>query len=61
MKKEIYKALMHSDEIIVFAKNLFESCKNSTGDTLRTEFITALAGFAHEQAQKEREKEDNDM
>ena len=58
MKKTIFEMFEHGDEVINFITNLAISCKDMTGDDLRKEVVHAIAGLAHDTAQKER-KENN--
>lgn len=60
LKKEIFNAFEHGDEVINFITNLAVSCKDMTGDDLRKEVIHAIAELAHDQAVKEREAEKKD-
>lgn len=57
IRMETYLLFENFDETLDFAKRLIKSCENMTGDDLRKEFIHELAGFAHEQAQRDLEKE----
>lgn len=55
MKKSFCELFLHADDIIHFILNLVSSCQHLTGDELRKEVIQAIAGLAHDAAQKERE------
>lgn len=57
MKRAIFEAFEHGDDVINFITNLAISCKDMTGDELRKEVIHAIASLAHDQAVKERETE----
>lgn len=52
LKKEIFNVFEHGEDVINFITNLAVSCKDMTGDELRKEVIHAIAGCAHEEAQK---------
>lgn len=59
MKEQIYDIAKNADTVLTFVNNLVDSCKDLTGDELRHEFMKELAGFAHDQAVKEREKKED--
>lgn len=59
LKVSLYEALNHGDELINLVTKLAIGCENCTPQELKDQFIKELAGFAHEQAMKERGKEKN--
>lgn len=60
IKREIFNAFEHGDEFFSMLNKLAISLKDATFEEVRHEFISALAGFAHEQAEKDRKKKNGE-
>lgn len=56
LKKELFRAFSHADEVIKFVTNFSIAYKDSTVDMINKDFMHELAGFVHEQAEKDRSK-----
>ena len=50
----IISVLENNKEIIEFLSKLYEGLKDVSSENIQEELIKAVAGFAHEEAQKER-------
>lgn len=59
LKIEIYRTFKHGDEWIKFLTNLAIAYKDATPETIKKEFVGALAEKVHNDNSRDKEKKDS--